>query len=129
MCGCSDCIRYPLTRWALSDSSWTVEDYNPSLIELAEEINPGQGNARTPSCVWRTLADEAFQAINPDLTAFAGPGRNGKLMHYVGWADQLISPGNSLHYYETVHAFMTSNSELDIDDFYRLYTVPGMNHW
>lgn len=50
-------------------------------------------------------------------------------MHYVGWADQLISPGNSLHYYETAHAFMAADSELNIDDFYRLYTVPGMNHW
>ena len=69
------------------------------------------------------------QAISPNLTAFVGSGRNGKLLHYVGWADQLISPGNSLHYYETVHAFMTSYSELDINDFYRLYTVPGMNHW
>lgn len=58
-----------------------------------------------------------------------GPERNGKVMQYVGWADQIISPGGSLHYYETVHAFMTSNSELDIDNFYRLYTVPGMNHW
>ncbi|EPT05616.1 hypothetical protein FOMPIDRAFT_1027212 [Fomitopsis schrenkii] len=100
-------FRYFITN----DSSWTVEDYNPSLIELAEDINPGQSNA-----------------ISPNLTAFAGSGRNGKLMHYVGWADQLISPGNSLHYYETAHAFMAADSELNIDDFYRLYTVPGMNH-
>ena len=71
------------------------------------------------------------QAISPNLTAFVGAesGKNGKIMHYVGWADELISPGNSLHYYETVDAFMTSNTELDTDDFYRLYTVPGMNHW
>lgn len=29
-----------------SDTAWTVEDYNPSLIELADEINPGQSNVR-----------------------------------------------------------------------------------
>lgn len=27
-----------------SDTAWTVEDYNEPLVELAEEINPGQGN-------------------------------------------------------------------------------------
>ena len=51
------------------------------------------------------------------------------MIQYVGWADQLISPGNSLHYYETVHRFMTENTEMDIDDFYRLFTVGGMQHW
>lgn len=83
-------------------------------------------------CAWLVDAHPLtyrFQAISPNLTAFVGPERNGKLLQYVGWADQIISPGGSLHYYETVHAFMASNSELDIDDFYRLYTVPGMNHW
>ena len=70
-----------------------------------------------------------FQAINPNLTAFAGPGHNGKLIQYVGWADQLISPGNSIHYYETVHAYTLANTTMDIDDYYRLFLVPGMNHW
>ena len=51
------------------------------------------------------------------------------MIHYVGWADQLISPGNSLHYYETVHTFMTEHTEMNIDDFYRLFTVGGMQHW
>ncbi|KAH9838436.1 feruloyl esterase-like protein [Rhodofomes roseus] len=102
-----DWFRY----FVLNDSTWTIDQYDPSLIALAEEINPGQANA-----------------ISPNLTAFAGSGRNGKLMQYVGWADQLISPGNSIHYYESVHAFMTSNTDMEIDDFYRLYTIPGMNH-
>lgn len=51
------------------------------------------------------------------------------MLHYVGWADQLISPGNSVHYYETVHAFARANTSLAVDDFYRLFPVPGMNHW
>ncbi|KAI0656889.1 feruloyl esterase-like protein [Cubamyces menziesii] len=95
----------------LNDTQWTMEDYNATDITLGDEINPGQSNA-----------------IDPDLTAFVAPPRNGKVLHYVGWADQLISPGNSIHYYETVHEFTLGNSTLDIDDFYRLFTVPGMNH-
>lgn len=47
----------------------------------------------------------------------------------MGWADQLISPGNSVHYYETVHRFMTEHTEMNIDDFYRLFAVGGMQHW
>ncbi len=69
------------------------------------------------------------QAISPNLTAFASAPHNGKVLHYIGWADQLISPGYSLHYYETVHAFAQENSTLAIDDFYRLFPVPGMTHW
>ena len=69
------------------------------------------------------------QAIDPNITAFVGPTHNGKLLHYVGWADQLISPGNPIHYYETVHGFLNANTNLNIDDVYRLYFVPGMWHW
>ncbi|KAI0349703.1 feruloyl esterase-like protein [Trametes cingulata] len=95
----------------LNDTSFTMDDYNASLIQLGDQIDPGQENA-----------------INPNLTAFASAPHHGKVLHYVGWADQLISPGNSLHYYETVHEFTLGNSTLNIDDFYRLFTVPGMNH-
>lgn len=73
--------------------------------------------------------DSLDQAINPNISGFAGPSHNGKLIHYVGWADQLISPGNSLHYYETVNTFMSEHTEMNIDDFYRLFTVGGMQHW
>ena len=51
------------------------------------------------------------------------------MIHYVGWADQTISPGNSIHYYETVHVFMQEHTDLQMDDFYRLFPVSGMTHW
>ena len=70
-----------------------------------------------------------FQAIDVDLTPFAAAPHNGKLIHYVGWADQLISVGNSLHYYGTVKNFTESNTNLKIDDFYRFFPVAGMLHW
>ncbi|KAI8980133.1 feruloyl esterase-like protein [Trametes punicea] len=95
----------------LNDTNFTIHDYNATVLEVADEIDPGQANA-----------------INPNLTAFAGPPHNGKLIQYVGWADQLISPGNSVHYYETVHEFTLANTTMDIDDYYRLFLVPGMNH-
>ncbi|OJT07480.1 hypothetical protein TRAPUB_1665 [Trametes pubescens] len=92
--------------FVLNDTQWTPDLYNASLIAVAEQVNPGQTDA-----------------ISPKLTAFASAPHNGKVLHYIGWADQLISPGYSLHYYETVHAFAQENSTLAIDDFYRLF--PG----
>ncbi|KAI0764610.1 feruloyl esterase-like protein [Trametes elegans] len=96
----------------LNDTAWTMDDYNASVITLGDKIDPGQSNA-----------------ITPNLTSFVGKPHHGKVLHYVGWADQLISPGNSVHYYETVHEFTLGNTTMDVDDFYRLFTVPGMNHW
>ncbi|PIL35641.1 hypothetical protein GSI_02370 [Ganoderma sinense ZZ0214-1] len=68
----------------INDTDWKIHDYNASVLALVDEINPGQGNA-----------------ASPNITAFVGPQHNGKLIHYVGYADQLISPGNSIHYFES----------------------------
>lgn len=70
-----------------------------------------------------------LQAISPNLTAFASSPRSGKIIHYVGFAENLIPAGGSLHYYETVHSWMKANAGTDMDSFYRLFTVPGMEHW
>ncbi|KAH9948618.1 feruloyl esterase-like protein [Amylocystis lapponica] len=100
-------------QWfVLNDTTWDIDQYNYSLALLADEINPGSSNA-----------------INPNITAFAGPDHNGKLLHWVGWADQLISPGNSIHYYESVNLFTKTQTSLNTEDFYRFFTVPGMYHW
>ncbi|TFK53657.1 feruloyl esterase-like protein [Heliocybe sulcata] len=95
----------------LNDTTWDPTTLNYSIIQAGDE------------------SPVDLNAIETNITAYAGPGHNGKIIHYVGWADQLISPGNSLHYYETVHAYMQSATELNIDDYYRLFTVPGMQHW
>jgi feruloyl esterase len=49
-------------------------------VLAADRIDPGQQNA-----------------MNPDLRPFVK--RNGKLLHYVGWADHLIAPTNSVRYF------------------------------
>ncbi len=70
-------------------------------------------------------ADEKLgdiQAINPDLSAFRD--RGGKLLMYHGWADQLISPENSIDYRASVEAKLAGNQ----DSWFRLYMIPGMQH-
>ena len=65
-----------------------------------------------------------LNATNPDLRAFRQ--RGGKLLQWHGWNDQLIAPGNSIAYYESVQEFFGRGG--DLDSFYRLFMVPGMAH-
>jgi feruloyl esterase len=85
-----------------------------------------------------TLTDEDFAAIlnstDPDLRPLRAHG--GKIIHYVGWADSAIPPINSVNYYNSVRAELAgverrgrvSNSWEEIQEFYRLFMVPGMAH-
>jgi feruloyl esterase len=60
----------------------------------------------------------------PDLTAFEAKG--GKLILYHGWADQGVSPRNTLDYYAQVQ---TRQGGLDkTRGWFRLFMVPGMFH-
>ena len=62
-----------------------------------------------------------LDANDPDLSAFKAHG--GKLIQYHGWNDPGIPPGYSVEYHARVAAKMGK-----INDFYRLYMVPGMLH-
>jgi feruloyl esterase len=62
-------------------------------------------------------------ATNPDLMRFKG--RGGKLILYHGWSDSAIAPLSTVNYYESVVSKM---GQKDVDDFVRLYMVPGMQH-
>jgi len=71
-------------------------------------------------------------SINPDLRSFRDHG--GKLIQYHGWSDTLIPPGGSVVYYENVEAFLSKypdprgGSSNPVDNFYRLFMIPGMGH-
>jgi feruloyl esterase len=76
------------------------------ILEV-EAINPGQ-----------------MDVVTPDMTEFTSHG--GKLIHYVGWADQLIAPGNSIDFYNSAARFYAGTA--DIDEFCCLFPPPGMLH-
>ncbi|EIW55266.1 tannase and feruloyl esterase [Trametes versicolor FP-101664 SS1] len=104
-----------ITNWmqfmVLNDTTWTIDQYNSSVYKIADAVNPGNADA-----------------IDPDLSAFAAVPHNGKLLHYVGLTDEIISPRNSFHYYDTVRARTLRSRGMHIDDFYRLFPAPGMDH-
>jgi Tannase and feruloyl esterase len=65
-----------------------------------------------------------YSAENVDLRPFKAAG--GKLIVYQGWDDPAVAPLNSVDYYETVEKTMGGRTATQ--EFFRLYTVPGMNH-
>jgi feruloyl esterase len=73
---------------------------------------------------------QVTNSTNADLARFRRHG--GKLLQYHGWADPLISPYNSIDYYESVVARsgkVSRDAQLaDTQAFHRLFMVPGMGH-
>ena len=67
---------------------------------------------------------ELYNAWDPDLRPFRSAG--GKMIMYHGLADPLVLAQNSIEYYESVVTEM--GDEVGINDFLRLFTVPGMGH-
>ena len=69
-------------------------------------------------------------STNADLARFRRHG--GKLLQYHGWSDPLISPYNSIDYYESVVAKSGKASPeaqlADTQAYHRLFMVPGMGH-
>jgi feruloyl esterase len=68
----------------------------------------------------------SISAIDPDLTAFKQLG--GKLIEWHGWDDAAFTPGWTVKYYGQV-VDKTGRGELrDVQDFYRLFMMPGVGH-
>ncbi len=67
--------------------------------------------------------DADLGATQTNLSAFRKHG--GKLILYHGWADQLLSPYNTIDYYEGVRK---TAGAAHADEFVRLFMEPGMAH-
>ena len=94
-----------------------------------------------PDWDWRNLSysnferffDDGVRAVGPmlatddaDLTAFRDSG--AKLIMYHGWADELIVPQGSVDYYDEVVRTVGKGDLQQVQDFARLFMVPGMGH-
>lgn len=61
--------------------------------------------------------------VDPDLSIFKS--RNGKMIHYAGWADTALTALMTTDYYQSVLDFM---GESETKEFYKLYMIPGTFH-
>lgn len=98
----TDYFRYMLNL----GPNFTYPDFNPSLITLSDEVNPGNATVR-----------------NFDLDEFYKKGK--KLITYHGLSDGLIPTGSSVYFYEQVARAMVPKGVV-LDDFFRFFLVPGM---
>jgi feruloyl esterase len=90
------------------DPKWNYLTFNPDAdLARAEETTSALMNS-----------------VNPNLQPLFAHG--GKLLHYHGWADPGIAPGNSVNYYKSVLEAMGGKAK--VDNSYRLFMVPGMGH-
>ncbi|KAI0880917.1 feruloyl esterase-like protein B precursor [Annulohypoxylon maeteangense] len=75
--------------------------------------------------------EDSLQTTWPDISAFKEAG--GKVILVHGEADSSIPAASSVHYYESVRNAMYGDLAYDesviaMDEFYRLYIVPGGAH-
>src|SRR5229473_1886692 len=64
--------------------------------------------------------------VKPDFSSFAEVG--GKIIMYHGWADPRLVPVLSIQFHGAVERNLREEDDGNIDDFYRLFMVPGMLH-
>jgi len=124
------------TAFPIATSQVALELQDPTLAGPPFINTTGNGADKWKSLSYAELSNafdrgvslqSAFGDINtdnPDLSAFKA--RGGKLIQYHGLADPLIFPQGSINYYDRVVAAMGGMSA--VQDFYRLYLVPGMAH-
>lgn len=100
----TDWVRYAI----LEDPNWQAEDLTAEIAEIAWQKNPFN-----------------IETWNGDLSAFKNKG--GKVLHYHGQADSIITSENSPRYYDHVVTTMGLPTS-ELDSFYRFFRISGMDH-
>ena len=93
--------------WAFGDPDWDWWrfSYDRDLPEVQRKLGA------------------VIDATDPDLRRYRRYG--GKLLHYHGLADPVVSPLYSIRYFDRVEAAAGQNRTAD---WYRLFLIPGMGH-
>lgn len=110
-----------VSNFLLNDPSWTWQEYNDSIVTLADELDPGKATA------------DDF-----DLTDFREAG--GKLVMYHGLSDGGFSARSAQIFYENVAQAMGYPTEGrqpgglgpdtadELHKWFKFYFIPGMQH-
>jgi feruloyl esterase len=94
--------------WVYNDTEWDYTKFTYKDVQFADTIDPGNATA------------DKF-----DLSAYKD--RGGKILKYHGDVDALIPTKSSIYFYKQVQQAMVPQG-VNLDDFYRFFLVPGMNH-
>lgn len=98
-----------LRHFIYNDTKWHWDNtFDYKTVQHADSINPGRANA------------DQF-----DISGFQS--RGGKLLMWHGLADGLITAGSSVYFYKQTLKALAAKG-IVLDDFYRFFLVPGVNH-
>jgi feruloyl esterase len=119
-----------------SEPAWasSLPEDEPASVSWAAILS-----FQDPNWDWRTLNYSGIQEATTrfytggadmvpnqfDITPFAK--RGGKLFHYHGQGDTTVPYESSRTWYENTYRNVTTKG-VDVDNFYRLFFVPGMLH-
>jgi Tannase and feruloyl esterase len=105
----------PMFEWVFGTHwNWRRFDFDRQAREFIRELGP------------------SVNSLDPDLDKLRESGH--KLLIYQGWEDPLVVPEASVDYWNAVadraqkESRRAHNSAGTIDDYYRLFMVPGMYH-
>lgn len=98
----ADWIKYVV----MADPDFDLARFTPDLWARSDALNPSD-----------------IATMKGDIGAFRA--RGGKLLHYHGTMDPVISSDMSARYYETVQEAL---GPADLDAFYRYFRISGMAH-
>ena len=82
----------------------------------------------------KTLNDarDTGKIMNATDVSFKGfKARGGKFIAFAGWADPIVTPLSSVHYYQSVVAAQDKAPAAALaktQEFYRLFLAPGVGH-
>ncbi|KAH7119162.1 Tannase/feruloyl esterase [Dendryphion nanum] len=102
--GAADWFKYAI----FNDSTWSSLTLTPKDYDLSAKLNLFN-----------------IETWDGDLSAFKK--RGGKLLHYHGLVDSIITSENSPRYYEHVSKTMNLRPK-QLDEFYRYFRISGMGH-
>lgn len=68
----------------------------------------------------------SINAVDPNLSPFKAAG--GKLIQWHGWSDSSATPGWNVGYYNQVVNKTGNGALTDVQDFYRMFMLPGVGH-
>ncbi|KAK5692005.1 Feruloyl esterase [Elasticomyces elasticus] len=100
----TDWYRYAI----LNSTTWQASELNSEYAAIASETDPS-----------------GISTWKGDLSAYKNKG--GKILHYHGQADSIITSTNSPRYYDHVSTTMGLPPK-DLDEFYRFFRISGMDH-
>ena len=120
-----------------SDLGAGIGGYQSGFANFGSEFFRYMGFMPAPGPSWKSsdfdfdsdykrlgMLESLYASTNPDLRRFKAAG--GKLILWQGWADGIVSPLNTIDYYETVER--TMGGAAATRDFFRLFMMPGVEH-